>query len=47
VVGWHGQYGTGRAEVLKHLLPVLEMPMLLVRSAEPSPFRLKVGEEIE
>lgn len=47
VVGWHGHYGSGRAEVLKKLLPVLDTPVLLVKSARPSPFRLKVGEEIE
>jgi nucleotide-binding universal stress UspA family protein len=47
VVGWHGQYGSGRAEVLKNLLSVLDTPVLLVKAARPSPFRLKVGEAIE
>ena len=35
------------AEILKHILPVLDIPVLLVRAASPSPFRLKVGEEPE
>ena len=46
VVGWHGRFATGRAEVLKHLIPVLDAPVLLVKCAAPLPFRLKVGEEL-
>jgi nucleotide-binding universal stress UspA family protein len=46
-MGWHGHLGAGRAEVLKQLLPVLDVPVLLVRSEAGAPFRLKVGEELE
>lgn len=45
VVGWHGKLATGRAEILKRLLPELEVPVLLVRPEAPGPFRLKFGEE--
>jgi nucleotide-binding universal stress UspA family protein len=47
VVGWHGQYATGRAQVLKHLIPILDTPVLLVKSVGPTPFRLRVGGELE
>lgn len=47
VVGWHGQFATGRAEVLKQLLLTVDTPVLLVQSGAPSPFRLNVGEEID
>lgn len=46
VIGWHGQLGSGRAEILKRLLPVIDVPLLLVRPGAPAPFRLKVGEEL-
>lgn len=45
VVGWHGELSTGRAEILKHLLPSLDVPILLVKSALPVPFRLRAGED--
>jgi nucleotide-binding universal stress UspA family protein len=47
VVGWHGRLAAGRAEILKQLLPVLDVPVLLVRSEAPAPFRLNVGAELE
>lgn len=45
VIGWHGRFMSGRAPVLKALLPVVHCPVLLVRSAVPPLFRLKVGED--
>lgn len=45
-VGWHGNFMSGHAEVLKHLIRVITSPVLLVKSASPPPFRLKVGEEL-
>jgi nucleotide-binding universal stress UspA family protein len=47
VVGWHGRFMAGHAEVLKELLPVVTRPMLLVKPIPRPIFRLKVGEEIE
>lgn len=47
VLGWHGRFMTGRAEVLKGLLSVIETPVLLVKSATRPRSRLKVGEEFE
>lgn len=44
VIGWHGRFATGRARVLKKLIPLVTTPVLLVRAAAPSTFRLKVGE---
>lgn len=46
-LGWHGTLGAGRALVLKRLLEEAECALLLVRSAERSTARLKVGEEID
>lgn len=45
--GWHGRFMTGRARVLKRLFQVITTPVLLVKPEAPSPFRLKVGAEIE
>jgi len=47
VVGWHGRFMAGHAEVLKELLPVVTRPMLLVKPIPRPSFRLKVGREIE
>jgi nucleotide-binding universal stress UspA family protein len=46
-LGWHGALGAGRALVLKRLLEEAECALLLVRKAERSSARLKVGEEID
>lgn len=45
-LGWHGELCTGRAPVLKSLLEEAECALLLVRKAESSSARLKVGEQI-
>jgi nucleotide-binding universal stress UspA family protein len=47
VVGWHGRFMAGHARVLKDLIQVITCPILLVKPAARTPFRLKVGEEIE
>jgi len=47
VVGWHGRFMTGHAEVLKELLEVITCPILLVKPARRPAFELKVGEEME
>lgn len=46
-LGWHGALGTGRALVLKRLLEEAECALLLVRKAEKSTARLKIGNEID
>jgi nucleotide-binding universal stress UspA family protein len=46
-LGWHGMLSTGHALVLKRLLDEAECPLLLVRKAEKSRTRLKVGKEID
>jgi nucleotide-binding universal stress UspA family protein len=46
-LGWHGAMAAGRAPVLKRLLAEAECALLLVRAAERSPARLKVGAEID
>jgi nucleotide-binding universal stress UspA family protein len=46
-LGWHGALGSGRAAVLKRLLEEAACALLLVRTAETSAARLKVGEEME
>jgi nucleotide-binding universal stress UspA family protein len=46
VVEWSGQLRPGRAAVLKGLLAGVRGPVLLVRSAAPPQFHLKVGEEL-
>ena len=45
-LGWHGALGAGRALVLKRLLEEAECALLLVRGAEHSRARLKVGSDI-
>lgn len=46
-LGWHGAMGAGRARVLKRLLEEAQCPLLLVRQAERSSARLKVGQEFD
>jgi hypothetical protein len=46
-VGWHGRFITGHARVLKGLIQVITTPVLLVKPEARTPFRLKVGAEIE
>ena len=46
VVGWHAKLAAGRAQIFKHLLPVIDVPILLVKSDPPAPFRLTVGDEL-
>jgi len=46
VVGWHGRFIRGHAEVLKELLSVITCPILLVKPAQRPAFKLKVGPEI-
>lgn len=46
-LGWHGALGAGRAQVLKRLLEEAECALLLVRGAQRSHARLKVGAEID
>jgi len=47
VAGWHGSYVSGHADVLKRLLPEINIPVLLVKATVRAPFRLAVGAEIE
>lgn len=46
-LGWHGTLSTGRALVLKRLMEEAESALLLVRKAEESRARLKIGADIE
>ncbi|OGB26908.1 MAG: hypothetical protein A3I66_20940 [Burkholderiales bacterium RIFCSPLOWO2_02_FULL_57_36] len=46
-LGWHGVLGAGRALVLKRLLEESGCALLLVRKAERSTTRLKVGKDID
>jgi nucleotide-binding universal stress UspA family protein len=46
-VGWHGRFMTGHARVLKQLIQETVIPVLMVKAPAPTPFRLKVGEQIE
>lgn len=46
-LGWHGVLAGERAPVLKRLLEEAPCALLLVRTSEISPARLKVGEEID
>jgi nucleotide-binding universal stress UspA family protein len=47
VTGWHGRLSPGHARVLKRLIRAITSPVLLVKRTLRTPFRLKVGEEIE
>lgn len=46
VVGWHGRFARGHANVLKQLVGEARCAILLVKAAPPQPFRLKVGDEL-
>lgn len=46
VVGWHGRFMLGHAEVLKRLIETVPCPVLLMKAAPRPPFKLRVGEEI-
>jgi len=45
-LGWHGEFGIGRALVFKRLLEEAECALLVARKTEKSMARLKVGREI-
>jgi len=47
VVGWHGDFAAGHAEVVKRLLGTVTCPVLLVRASPRPPFVLKVGDALE
>lgn len=47
VVGWHGDFMVGHAQVLKRLMQRIRCPVLLVKPAPKEPFRLKVGEAFD
>jgi len=47
VIGWHGRFLAGHANVVKSLLGRIDCPVLLVKAAPHARFRLKVGEELE
>jgi nucleotide-binding universal stress UspA family protein len=46
VVGWHGQFVTGHAQVLKTLIWQTRCAVLLVKPPPRDAFRLKVGEAL-
>jgi nucleotide-binding universal stress UspA family protein len=46
VVGWHGQFMTGHAQVLKTLIWQARCAVLLVKPRPRDVFRLKVGEAL-
>jgi nucleotide-binding universal stress UspA family protein len=46
VVGWHGQFMTGHAEVLKTLICQARCAVLLVKPRPRDVFRLKVGDAL-
>jgi beta-phosphoglucomutase-like phosphatase (HAD superfamily) len=46
VVGWHGQFMTGHAEVLKTLIWQTRCAVLLVKPRPRDVFRLKVGDAL-
>lgn len=47
VVGWHGEFMVGHAQVLKRLIREMRRPILLVKPHPQPRFRLKVGEAFE
>jgi nucleotide-binding universal stress UspA family protein len=44
VIGWHGDFTVGHAQVLKRLMRRIRCPLLLVKPQPKESFRLKVGE---
>jgi len=46
IVGWHGFFQAGHAQVLKTLLQRLGCPVLLVKPRPKRPFRLKIGDAL-
>ncbi|HXH08309.1 MAG TPA: universal stress protein [Alphaproteobacteria bacterium] len=46
IVGWHGEFMTGHAEVLKRLLWQARCAVLLVKPQPRAVFRLKVGDAL-
>lgn len=46
VVGWHGRFARGHANVLKQLVGEARCAILLVKAVPPQPFRLNVGDEL-
>jgi nucleotide-binding universal stress UspA family protein len=46
IVGWHGRFATGHAQVLKNLCETVTFPILLIKAAAKAKFKLKVGEEL-
>ena len=47
VVGWHGAFVGGRAQILKGLIEVLTCPLLLVKAGAEPHFKLKVGPDLD
>lgn len=47
VIGWHGRFLAGHANVVKYLVQRITCAVLMVKAAPPAPFKLKVGEELE
>jgi nucleotide-binding universal stress UspA family protein len=46
LIGWHGRFMAGHADVVKLLLREVHCPMLLVKPARRAAFKLKVGDQI-
>ena len=46
VIGWHGTFAMGHAEVVKRLLATITCPMLLVKPSPAQGFRLRVGSDL-
>ncbi|MEW6299635.1 MAG: universal stress protein, partial [Thermodesulfobacteriota bacterium] len=47
MVGWHGRFLAGHAQILTELIQAVANPVLLVKPEHRTTLRLKVGEEIE
>ncbi|MCW5631986.1 MAG: universal stress protein [Rubrivivax sp.] len=46
-LGWHGDFATGHAQVVKRLLGALTCPLLMVTAVDRAPFALHVGDTLE
>lgn len=46
LIGWHGRFMAGHADVVKLLLRKVHCPMLLMKPARRAAFKLKVGDQI-